>query len=210
MIYVSLTLPTPKKASLGKKINGTWDVHAVFDRRSETLTKSRSWYVHDLLFFTIINNTITLIKCRWQHTFSIKTWYCIGELCWIENKKNQTDKIRSVQNSSGYGLTTTDVRLGNDEEVLDAEDEELNENGDKDQESDDEEKLSLNQKLMARMAHNINSFGTTLSNFVSKSVESTNTTSSLLRSHLASDSSLKSLNGSLEAERSSGASLSSS
>jgi hypothetical protein len=102
------------------------------------------------------------------------------------------------------------VRLGNDEEVLDAEDEELNENGDKYQESDDEEKLSLNQKLMARMAHNINSFGTTLSNFVSKSVESTNTTSSLLRSHLASDSSLKSLNGSLEAERSSGASLSSS
>jgi hypothetical protein len=127
-----------------------------------------------------------------------------------KTKKNQTDKFRSVQNSSGYGLTTTDVRLGNDEEVLgdDAEDEELNENGDKDQESDDEEKLSLNQKLMARMAHNINSFGTTLSYFVSKSVESTNTTNSLLRSHLASDSSLKSLNGSLEAERSSGASLS--
>jgi hypothetical protein len=129
-----------------------------------------------------------------------------------KTKKNQTDKIRSVQNSSCYGLTTTDVRLGNDEEVLgdDAEDEELNENGDKDQVSDDEEKLSLNQKLMSRMAHNINSFGTTLSNFVSKSVESTNTTNSLLRSHLASDSSLKSLNGSLEAERSSGASLSSS
>jgi hypothetical protein len=60
------------------------------------------------------------------------------------------------------------VRLGNDEEVLDAEDEELNENGDKDQESDDEEKLSLNQKLMARMAHNINSFGTTLSNCLSQ------------------------------------------
>ena len=66
-----------------------------------------------------------------------------------KTKKNQTDNIRSVQNSSGYGLTTSEVRLGNDEEVLgdDTEDEALNENDDEDKESDDEEKLSLNQVI---------------------------------------------------------------
>ncbi len=42
MIYVSLSLPAshPAKtfwASLGKKINGTWDSHDVYDKRFETL-----------------------------------------------------------------------------------------------------------------------------------------------------------------------------
>ena len=78
----------------------------------------------------------------------------------------KTADIRKVQNSSGYGVTATEVVMGNDGDVFtiddDAEANEKSQHEEKESDTDDEEKLTLNQKLMARMAHNINSFSTTL------------------------------------------------
>ena len=89
----------------------------------------------------------------------------------------KTADIRKVQNSSGYGVTATEVIMGNDGDVLpigdDAKATEKSQHEEKESDTDDKERLNLNQKLMARMAHNINSFSTALSDFVSKSVEST-------------------------------------
>ena len=49
MICVSLSLPAPPSqyqlSKLRKKINGTWDIHAVYEQL-ETLAKSRSWLVN--------------------------------------------------------------------------------------------------------------------------------------------------------------------
>ena len=71
----------------------------------------------------------------------------------------KTADIRKVQNSSGYGVTATEVVMGNDGDVLTIEDNaeanEKSQHEEKESDTDDEEKLTLNQKLMARMAHNI-------------------------------------------------------
>jgi hypothetical protein len=52
-------------------------------------------------------------------------------------------------------------------------------NGD---DTDDEEKLNMNQKLMAQMAHNLNTLNTTLLNFLSHSAETNNSTNTILQS----------------------------
>ena len=48
-ICLTISLPAPPSqyllSKLRKKINGTWDIHAVYEQQ-ETLAKSRSWLVN--------------------------------------------------------------------------------------------------------------------------------------------------------------------
>lgn len=98
-----------------------------------------------------------------------------------EVKRPKTKDIRKIMNNAAFNTEASEIILVQGQENFTNENVDENKENKHIESSDDEEKLTFNQKMLARMAYGMEKMDSTFGLFFSQSCENTNATKNLLK-----------------------------